>query len=225
MKSGTGRHRSACRRRPVCRRQGTSRDPAGIIATAVAVPVTPVPLLALGTAEPDRGATAGRIAGAGYVIKELPVVAVGNVERAGSGRRAASQADYTVRLPSPDGGRGVPATFRAEADKGVADVGETFFVGYPPDRPRLGAVGAGDRSTVEAQLPGRTQPGGVFPFVFVWALLGVPSLLMGAAVAPPPGSDGDWVALRATVTGAAEHVEPRSNAPKRESAAPPAIRA
>ncbi|MFJ9853607.1 hypothetical protein [Streptomyces sp. NPDC101150] len=196
---------------------------ARIIATAVAVPATVVLLLALGTAEPDRGATAGRIAGAGYVIKELPVVAVGNVERAGSSPRASSQADYTVRLPSRDGGRGVPATFRAEVDKGVADVGETFFVGYPPDRPRLGAVGAGDRSTVEAQLAGRTQPGGVFLFVFVWALLGVPALLMGAAVAPPFRErrvDGGWVALRATVAGTAEHVEPRSNAPKREGAAP-----
>ncbi|MEV5128689.1 hypothetical protein AB0K49_38735 [Streptomyces decoyicus] len=96
------------------------------------------------------------------MIKELPAVAVSNVERAGSSRRASSTADYTVRLPSARGGKTVPATFRTKISKGVREVGDTFPVPYAPDRPQLGAVGAWPLADVEAQLAGRTLTQGGF---------------------------------------------------------------
>ncbi|MFF4949631.1 hypothetical protein [Streptomyces chattanoogensis] len=196
---------------------------ARFVAVGAAVPTAVILLWALAAAEPDRSPTAGRIADAGYVIKELPVVAVGNVERAGSSPRADSEADYTVRLPAPDGGRGVPATFRAEVDNGVGEVGETFLVGYAPERPGLGAVGATARSTVEAQLAGRTQPGGAGFFVAFWAFFGLAGLLLATGLGARYRRrrvDAGWVALRATVTGTAEYVEPRTRTAEGEEHKP-----
>lgn len=186
---------------------------ARITAVALAVPTALVLFGSLGAGDPARGATAARIADAGYAIKELPVVAVADVERAGSSSRASSEADYTVRLPAPDGGAGVPATFRAEVSRGVREAGDTFPVAYAPDRPELGAVGAVTRSAVEAQLTGRTLPPGSYVFVaFLWAVLAAVGLFVATALTGPPRRprrvDESWVALRATVQGLAEHVEP-----------------
>ncbi|REK90961.1 hypothetical protein DY245_07190 [Streptomyces inhibens] len=186
---------------------------ARITAVALAVPTALVLFGSLGAATPDRSPTAGRIAGAGYVIEELPVVAVRNAERAGSSSRASSVADYTVRLPAAHGGKGVLATFRTEVHRGVGQVGDTFPVAHTPGRPELGAVGATARSEVEAQLIGRTLPHSSFLIVAaLWVILAMAMLFVGTAIAAAPRRaarrvDASWVALRATATGVAEHVE------------------
>ncbi|MFC9231967.1 hypothetical protein ACFTZI_23895 [Streptomyces decoyicus] len=195
---------------------GTRWTWARITALTVAVPTALMLFFSLGGGEADRSPTAGRIADSHYVIKELPVVAVGNVERAGSSRRASSTADYTVRLPSAHGGKTVPATFRTEVSKGVREVGDTFPVAYAPDQPQLGAVGAKSRSDVETQLAGRTlTQGSFFLTVIMWAVLGAVMFAVGTSIAFLPRGrrrvTPDWVALRATATGLAEHVEPPSD--------------
>ncbi|WP_077192525.1 hypothetical protein [Streptomyces lydicus] len=185
---------------------------ARVTAVALAVPTVLVLFCTLGAGTPDRGAVAGRIADADFVIKELPVVAVGGVERAGSSSRASSEADYTVRLPAPHGGAGVPATFRAEVHRGVRQVGDTLPVAYVPQRPDLGAVGADTRSAVEAQLAGRTLPYGTAAVAGVlWGVAAIAAFCVGTAVTGPPRGGRrvgkGWTALRATVAGVAEHVE------------------
>ncbi|MFG2892687.1 hypothetical protein [Streptomyces sp. NPDC048248] len=184
---------------------------ARITAVAVAVPTALVLSVCLGAADPDRSPTAARIADAHYVIKELPVAAVGNVVRAGSSSRSAATADYTVRLPSAEDAKEVSATFHTETRRGPREVGGTFPVAYVPEQPRLGAVGALTPTEVEAQLAGRTLSRGSSLFAAVgWAVV---ALAMLCVASPPRGSRrvrSDWVALRATVTGAAEHVEPPS---------------
>ncbi|MFH8573468.1 hypothetical protein [Streptomyces sp. NPDC017993] len=184
---------------------------ARITAVAVAVPTALVLSVCLGTADPDRSPTATRIAGADYVIKELPVAAVGNVVRAGSSSRSAATADYTVRLPSAGDGKDVSATFRAETRRGPRGVGDTFPVAFAPAQPGLGAVGALTSAEIETQLEGRTLSHGSSLFAAVgWAVV---ALAMLGVASPPRRArrvQGDWVALRATVTGAAEHVEPPS---------------
>ncbi|MFF7411094.1 hypothetical protein [Streptomyces lydicus] len=185
---------------------------ARVTAVALAVPTVLVLFCTLGAGTPDRGAVPGRIADADYVIKELPVVAVGGVERAGSSSRASSEADYTVRLPAPHGGAAVPATFRAEVHRGVRQVGDTLPVAYVPQRPELGAVGADTRSAVEAQLAGRTLPYGTAAVAGVlWGVAALAACCVGTAVTGPPRGGRrvgkGWTALRATAAGVAEHVE------------------
>ncbi|MGW1379312.1 hypothetical protein ACWD6P_34295 [Streptomyces sp. NPDC002446] len=185
---------------------------ARIGAVFLAVPTALVLFGCLGAGDPDRDATAARMAGAGPVIEELPVVAVGDVERAGPSRRASSVADYTVRLPAPDGGRGVPATFRTEVHHGVREPGDTLLVAHVPERPELGAVGATSRPAVEAELAGRTLSyGGAVLVAVVWVLVAGVAVVAGTSVTGPPRRSRrpgkGWVALRATVTGAAEHLE------------------
>ncbi|MFI0150712.1 hypothetical protein [Streptomyces lydicus] len=185
---------------------------ARVTAVVLAVPTVLVLFCTLGAGVPDRGAVPGRIADADYVIKELPVVAVGGVERAGSSSRASSEADYTVRLPAPHGGAAVPATFRAEVHRGVRQVGDTLPVAYVPQRPELGAVGADTRSAVEAQLAGRTLPYGTAAVAGVlWGVAALAAFCVGTAVTGPPRGGRrvgkGWTALRATAAGVAEHVE------------------
>ncbi|MFE0189848.1 hypothetical protein [Streptomyces sp. NPDC058989] len=69
------------------------------------------------------------------------------------------------------------------------------------------------RSAVEAQLTGRTPTPGSSVFVaFLWAVLAAVALFVATALAGPPRRarrvGESWVALRATVQGPAEHVEP-----------------
>ncbi|GAB7033306.1 hypothetical protein AB0G35_13600 [Streptomyces sp. NPDC021749] len=166
----------------------------------------------LGAGVPDRGPTAARMAGPGHVIKELPVVAVRHVERSGSSNRSASEADYTVRLPAPDGGRGVPATFRAEVPRGVRAPGDTLFVAYAPERPEWGAVGAVRRADVEAQLVGRTlSDGSTLTSAVLWTVAAAAMVGTGTAITGPPRRsrrvDESWVALRATANGLPEHTQ------------------
>ncbi|TJZ55973.1 hypothetical protein FCH28_11950 [Streptomyces piniterrae] len=186
-----------------------------ITAAAVAVPTALVLGVSLAAGDPDRGRTAARIADAGYVIRELPVVAVGNVERAGSSPRASAEADYTVRPPSSGGGGGERArvTFRAETPTGVGQVGDTFSVAYAPSRPELGAVGALRPADVRMTLAGRTLPSSGFVIaVAAWALFAGVAPFLGLTAMPLPRRartvGKDWITLRATVTGLAEHVEP-----------------
>ncbi|MFJ8671389.1 hypothetical protein [Streptomyces sp. NPDC093589] len=77
---------------------------ARIAALAVALGTAPVLFFSLGAGAPDRGETAGRIAGADYVIKELPVVAAARVERAGSSPRASEHVERPSGGGSGEGG-------------------------------------------------------------------------------------------------------------------------
>ncbi|MYT73311.1 MULTISPECIES: hypothetical protein [unclassified Streptomyces] len=181
-------------------------------ALSVAVVTAGVLAVCLGFAQPESSATAGALVDAGYVVEELPIVAVDDVDAAGSSSRSSTTARYTVELPAADGGGAVPATFRADNGKGIREVGEEYVVAYAPERPRLGAVGDISVEAVEARLDGRALPYRNIPFVAVaWAVAVLLAVAVGTGVASRPRRErrvgGDWVALRATVTGQAEHVE------------------
>ncbi|MER5438949.1 hypothetical protein [Streptomyces sp. NPDC002790] len=183
-----------------------------VAAVAVAVVTTAVLAACLGFAQPERSGAAAAIADADYVIEELPIVSVAAVDSAGSSSRSSTMADYTVNLPSAEGDRTTPATFRAYNGKGVRGVGETYEVAYAPEQPDLGAVGDTSVDAVEGQLTGHALSSRSIPFVAVgWAIAVVLALAVGTGVAARPRREhrvgGDWVALRAVVTGQAEHVE------------------
>lgn len=183
-----------------------------VTAVAVAVVTTAVLAVCLGFAQPERSGTAAAIADADYVIEELPIVSVANVDAAGSSSRSSAMADYTVNLPSADGGKATPATFRAYSGKGVRGVGDTYEVAYVPAQPGLGAVGDTSVDAVEGQLTGHALPSRNIPFVAVgWLIAVVLAVAVGTGVAARPRGarrvDGDWIALRTVVTGQAEHVE------------------
>ncbi|MEB8342670.1 hypothetical protein [Streptomyces endophyticus] len=183
-----------------------------VTAIAVAVVTTAVLAACLGFAQPERSGTAAAIADADYVIEELPIVSVARVDAAGSSSRSSTMADYTVNLPSSQGGRATPATFRAYNGKGVREVGETYEVAYAPQRPGLGAVGDTSADAVEGQLTGHALSSRSIPFVAAgWAIAVVLAVAVGTGIASRPRGErrvgGDWVALRAVVTGQAEHVE------------------
>ncbi|MFI5657875.1 hypothetical protein [Streptomyces sp. NPDC051684] len=173
---------------------------------------TAVLAVCLGFAQPERSATAAAVAEADHVIQELPIVDVGEVDAAGSSPRSSTMAEYTVELPSADGGKAVAATFRAYNGKGVREVGETYQVAYAPAQPGLGAVGDTSVEAVEGQLSGRALPQcNSVVVAAAWALAVAVSVAVGTGVASRPRGSrrvgGDWVALRAVVTGQAEHVE------------------
>ncbi|MGD6754823.1 hypothetical protein [Streptomyces sp. BH105] len=183
-----------------------------VTSVAVAVVTTAVLAACLGFAQPERSATAAAVADADHVIEELPIVDVGEVDAAGSSSRSSTMADYTVELPSATGGKAVPATFRAYNGKGVREVGETYQVAYAPAQPGLGAVGDTSVEAVEGQLSGRALPQRNSVVVAAaWALAAAVAVAVGTGVASRPRGarrvGGDWVALRAVVTGQAEHVE------------------
>ncbi|MFD7297886.1 hypothetical protein ACFV9W_31770 [Streptomyces sp. NPDC059897] len=183
-----------------------------ITSVAVAVVSTVVLALSLGFAQPERSETAAAIAEADHVIEELRIVSVGEVDAAGSSPRSSTMAEYTVELPSADGGEAVPAKFRAYNGKGVREAGDTYQVGYAPARPELGAVGDVSAEAVEGQLAGYTLPRrNLLVFTVMAALAVAVAVAVGTGVASRPRGarrvGGDWVALRAVVTGQAVHVE------------------
>ncbi|MFD8565973.1 hypothetical protein [Streptomyces sp. NPDC059639] len=184
-----------------------------VTSVAVAVVTAAVFTAGLGFAQPERSATAAALADAGYVIEELPIVAVANTDFAGRSSRSSTMADYTVELKSADRGRAVPATFRAYNAKGVREVGGTYVVAHAPARPDLGAIGDTSARAVEARLTGHalSYRGTVFAAV-AWAIAVGLALAVATGVASRPRGARrvgcDWVALRVTVTGQAEHVEP-----------------
>ncbi|MFZ3567777.1 hypothetical protein ACOKM5_12530 [Streptomyces sp. BH097] len=191
---------------------GTRWTWARVTAVALAVVTTAVLAACLGFAQPERSGAAAAIADADYVIEELSIVSVSNVQAAGSSSRSSAMADYTVNLPSADGGKATPATFRAYSGKGVRGVGDTYEVAYVPAQPGLGAVGDTSVDAVEGQLTGHALPSRNIPFVAVaWLIAVVLAVAVGTGVAARPRAarrvDGDWVALRTVVTGQAEHVE------------------
>ncbi|MFZ3560220.1 hypothetical protein [Streptomyces sp. BH055] len=183
-----------------------------VTAVAVAVVTTAVLAVSLGFAQPEQSSTAAAIAEADHVIEEMPIVSVGDVDAAGSSPRSSSMADYTVELPSATGGKAVPATFRAYNGKGVREIGETYQVAYAPGQPGLGAVGDTSVEAVEGQLSGRALPQrNAVAVAAVLALALAVAVGVGTGVAARPRGarhvGGDWVALRAVVSGQAEHVE------------------
>lgn len=183
-----------------------------LTAVAVAVVTTAVLAVSLGFSQPERSETAAAVAGSDYVIEELPIVSVAHIDAAGSSSRSSTMADYTVNLPSPEGGKATPATFRAYNGKGVREVGQTYEVAYAPGEPGLGAVGDTSVDAVEGQLAGHTLSSRSIPFIAVaWAIAIVLAVAVGTSVALRPCGarqvGGDWVALRSVVAGQAEHVE------------------
>lgn len=119
---------------------------------------------------------------------------------------------YTVNLPSADGGRSTPATFRAYNSRGVREVGDTYEVAYAPGQPGLGAVGDVSVQAVEGQLSGQALPVRNALYVAAgWAVVVVLAVAVGTGVASRPRGGrrvgDDWVALRAVVAGQAEYVE------------------
>ncbi|WP_353945070.1 hypothetical protein ABII15_28245 [Streptomyces sp. HUAS MG91] len=183
--------------------------------TAVGVAVVTAVALAvgLGSARPERSAAASALSGADYVIEELPVTGVTNIAAAGHSSRSSTMADYRVVLPGT--GAGVSATFRAYNGKGMREVGRTYQVAYAPARPDLAAVGGISVEAVEAQLAGRALSYRSSTFVAAaWAIGAALATAVGTGIASRPRGarrvDGDWVALRATVTGQIEHVETES---------------
>ncbi|MEU6846148.1 hypothetical protein ABZ930_30160 [Streptomyces sp. NPDC046716] len=91
-------------------------------------------------------------------------------------------------------------------------MGEVYAVAHAPEQPGLGAVGDVSVEAVEAQLDGRALPYRNVLFVAVaWTVAVLLAVAVATGVASRPRRErrvgGDWVALRATVTGRAEHVE------------------
>ncbi|MGP3774647.1 hypothetical protein ACTWJ8_27910 [Streptomyces sp. SDT5-1] len=183
-----------------------------VTSVAVAVVTTAVLAASLGFAQPERSSTAAAISEADYVIEELSVVSVARVDAAGSSPRSSTMADYTVELPTADGGKEAAATFRAYNGKGVREVGDTYEVAHVPSRPDLGAVGDISVAAVEARLAGHTLPyRNILLIAVVWAVVAAAAVGMGTGVASRPRGGrrvgDDWVALRVVVSGQTEHVE------------------
>ncbi|MFJ9178743.1 hypothetical protein [Streptomyces sp. NPDC102360] len=183
-----------------------------VTAVAVAVVNTAVLAVCLGFAQPERSDSAAAIADVDHVIEELPIVSVTHVDAAGSSPRSSTMAVYTVNLPSTDGGRSTPATFRAYNSRGVREVGDTYEVAYAPGQPGLGAVGAVSVQAVEGQLSGQALPSrNALSIAVGWAVVAVLAVAVGTGVASRPRGGrrvgDDWVALRAVAAGQAEYVE------------------
>lgn len=190
---------------------GTGRQSARVVGVLVAVPALLALWGTLGAADGRGSGTSSALADAGAVIRQLPIAKIGNEVAEGSSRRADATADFTVLLPSPGGGDGVPATFEATTNQRQA-VGGDLYVAYVPDRPELGAIGDDQRADVERQLAGRAvQFGDAWLIAGLWALVTLALVtgwwLTGGTRRRARTVGPDWQALRVTVTGAGEHVD------------------
>lgn len=177
----------------------------------VAVPTLLALWATLAAADGRSAGTSAALAEAGAVIEELPIVKIDNQVAEGSSGRAAATADYTVLLPSPTGGEGVPVTFEAATNR-RQDIGSELYVAYVPEQPELGAIGDDQREDVERQLAGRAvQWGDAWLIAGFWGLVTV-AVLVGwwrsASARRPARTVGpDWKAVRVTVTGAGKHTD------------------
>lgn len=190
---------------------GAGRQSARAVGVLVAVPALLALWASLGVADARGSGTGTALAEADAVVKRLPIARIENQVAEGGNRRADATADFTVLLPSPTGGDGVPATFEASTNRRES-VGNELYVAYVPDRPELGAVGDDQRAEVERLLAGRAVPvGDAWLIAGLWALVTL-GLVTGwwvtggtrrgaRAVGP------DWRTVRVTVTGAGEHVD------------------
>ncbi len=190
---------------------GTRRLSARYAGVLVAIPTLLALWATLAAADARGTGRSAVLAEAGAVIEMLPVVKIENQVAEGSSPRAAATGDYTVLLPSPTGGDGVPATFETSVNRRQA-IGSELYVAYVPERPELGAVGDDQRQDVERRLAGRTvQWSDAFVIRGFWILV-TSALVVGfwatgsvrrRARTVGPG----WKALRVTVTGAGKHTD------------------
>lgn len=165
----------------------------------------------LATADARGTGTSAVLDEAGAVIERRPVVTIQNEVAEGSSPRAAATADYTVLLPSPSGGDGVPVTFGAATTRRQT-IGSELYVAYVPERPELGAIGDDQLEDVERQLAGRAvEAGTAWLIVGLWGLVTaalVTGLWLCGSMRRRARTVGPaWQALRVTVTGVGEHVD------------------
>lgn len=150
---------------------GTGGQSARTVGVLVAAPALLALWAALGAADAGGSNTSAALARADAVIERLPISKIENQAVEGGNRRADATAHFTVLLPSPTGGDGVPATFRASTNRRES-VGNDLYVAYVPDRPGLGAVGDDQRAEVERLLAGRAVPvGDAWLIAGLWALV------------------------------------------------------
>jgi len=172
--------------------------------TLMALWVTLAAADALGTG------TSAVLAQEGPVIEERPIVKIENQET-GSSRSSSATADYTVLLPSPTGGDGVPATFWADTHRRQG-IGSELFVASVPERPELGAIGDDQLAEVERQLAGRAvEFGSMWVIGPIWVLATLGAVIgwwMTESIRRPTRTTTPhWQALRVTVTGTKKHTE------------------
>ncbi|WP_437044985.1 hypothetical protein [Streptomyces sp. enrichment culture] len=190
---------------------GTRWPSARYLGVLIALPTLLALWGTLAAADARGTGTSAVLAEAGAVIERRPIVKIENEVAEGSSPRAAATADYTVLLPSPAGGDGVPATFEASTNR-RRSIGGELYVAYVPGRPELGAIGDDQREDVERQLAGRAVKAssawgivGLWPLVTLFLVIGLwwcGSTRRRARTVGP-----GWQALRVTVTGAGEHVD------------------
>ncbi|MFE3036641.1 hypothetical protein ACFXKY_33925 [Streptomyces canus] len=190
---------------------GTRWLSARIAGAMVAVPTLLALWVTLAAADARGTGTSALLAEADAVIEQRRVVKVENEAAEGSSRFAAATSDLTVLLPSPTGGRDMPATFQA-ATKRRLSVGSELYVAYAPTHPELGAIGDDQREDVERQLDGRAvQFGDAWTIAGFWALATLGPLIYWwrkESVRRPPRTVGaDWKALRVSVTGTVQHTD------------------
>ncbi|MET8077205.1 hypothetical protein [Streptomyces sp. NPDC005303] len=178
---------------------------------AVAVPALLALWVTLAAADARGTGTSSVLAQADAVIEQRPIVKIENEVAEGSSRFAAATADLTVLLPSPTGGRAVPAKFEASTNRRQG-VGSDLYVAYVPAHPELGAIGDDQREDVERQLAGRAvQFGDAWVIGGFWALATVAPLVhwwRKESLRRPARTVGpEWKALRVTVTGTVEHTD------------------
>ncbi|MFF0018120.1 hypothetical protein [Streptomyces sp. NPDC005374] len=177
----------------------------------VAVPTLLTLWVTLAAADARGTGTSAVLAEADAVIEKRPIVKIENEVAEGSSRFAAATADLTVLLPSPNGGRAVPATFEASTNRRQG-VGSELYVAYAPTHPELGAIGDDQREDVERQLAGRAvQFGDSWTIAGFWALATLGPLVYWwrkESLRRPPRTVGpDWKALRVTVKGTVAHTD------------------
>jgi hypothetical protein len=193
------------------RLDGARWPSARYLGVLIALPTLLALWATLAAADAPGAGTRAALAEAGAVIERHPVVKIEKEIAEGSSPRAAATADYTVLLPSPTGGNGVPATFEASTNRRQG-IGSELYVAYVPERPELGAIGDDQRADVERQLAGRAvEVGTAWVITGLWLLVTLAlvtglwlygSTRRGARTVGP-----GWQALRVTVTGAGEHVD------------------
>jgi hypothetical protein len=177
----------------------------------VAVPALLALSVTLAAADARGTGTSSVLAEADAVIEQRPVMKIENEVAEGSSRFAAATADLTVLLPSPTGGRAVPAKFEASTNR-RQEVGSHLYVAYVPTHPELGAIGDDQREDVERQLAGRAvQFGDAWTIGGFWALVTLAPLgywWKNDSPRRPKRTVGpDWRALRVTVSGSGRHTD------------------
>ncbi|MGX1477872.1 UNVERIFIED_CONTAM: hypothetical protein RKD50_006680 [Streptomyces canus] len=189
---------------------GTRWLTARFVGGMVAVPAMLALWVALAVVDARGTGTSARLAEAGAVIEQRPIVKIENEVADSRHSTADATADFTVLLPSPTG-EGVPARFEATTNF-RREVGSHLYVAYVPTHPELGAIGDDQREDVERQLAGRAvQFGDSWTIGGFWALVTLAPLgywWKNESPRRPQRTVGpDWKALRVTVTGAGKHTD------------------